>query len=77
MSRLCAHPGCNATLYSGNRSGVCRAHNHLEGCGCVQCGGKPKPARVKVTVPLYPSSSTPDPRTRSVTLPRAPWEASA
>jgi hypothetical protein len=41
-SRVCAVPGCGATLYRGNRTGVCRNHNHeLPYCQCVQClGGK-------------------------------------
>lgn len=38
---VCKAPGCGAALYHGNRSGVCREHNHLLGyCGCAECGRK-------------------------------------
>ena len=39
---VCAVPGCMATLYAGNRSGVCRAHNHGDWCACPKCSGPVK-----------------------------------
>jgi hypothetical protein len=44
-SRACAVPGCGRALYPGNRSGVCRQHNHVAGfCDCHQCrSGKSGP----------------------------------
>jgi hypothetical protein len=44
-SRRCPVPGCGRSLYPGNRSGVCRQHNHLAGfCDCHQCrSGKAGP----------------------------------
>lgn len=36
--RTCAVPGCGRVLYAGNRSGVCRAHNHdPRYCRCAKC----------------------------------------
>lgn len=37
VKRICTHPDCNKLLSIRNRHGVCRNHNHLEGCGCVKC----------------------------------------
>lgn len=34
---ICASPGCGRGLSPANRSGVCRAHNHSEWCGCAAC----------------------------------------
>lgn len=39
--KVCAVNGCQAKLWSGNSTGVCRSHNHFEGvCECHQCRGK-------------------------------------
>lgn len=35
---VCPVPGCGRALYRGNRSGVCRAHNHaVFFCQCPTC----------------------------------------
>ena len=52
MASKCAFPGCAADLYPGNRTGLCRTHNHTKGiCSCVQCGG-PAPAQAQIHPPV-------------------------
>jgi len=79
--RACAVPGCKNALYSGNRTGVCRAHNHTKGyCLCVQCGYKPgdhppRPTyRVKTEAELEAEGLLPTKRLRTISLAPMPWK---
>lgn len=66
-SAKCAHPGCGVRLWAGNTTGVCRAHNHGDYCGCVACTReRDEQAELVGAGPRF----TP-------TLPRAPWEQTA
>ena len=80
MSRLCAFPGCDAALYLGNVSGVCRAHNHAQGlCQCFDCTGvvptPPVSSRegVRVAEVPYPTSNSGVALKAKVSLPKEPW----
>lgn len=89
MTLLCAVPSCGRSLYSGNRTGVCRAHNHAAPfCRCLQCAGSgPTPAYRIATadevVALNAETAqrgaervamSAAQRPKGVTLPAAPWE---
>ncbi len=79
MKRTCAHPGCAATLYPRNGSGVCRAHNHGPACNCPRCNRgvaiplEPSAELTVVEVP-YPTSNSGVRGVSRVTLPVAPWD---
>lgn len=84
--RHCAVPGCGRTLYPGNWTGVCRAHNHAAGyCGCVQCADgsvppqKPGPHRIhrreeEVGEELRPPRPVVTEARRKPGMPRLPWD---
>ena len=77
--KLCRVPGCGAKLYSGNRNGVCRAHNHRKPhCLCVQCTGIVPEYRVKtrpemVQEGLLPGPALTEKRGKGISLPPKPW----
>lgn len=80
MTRQCAFPGCTATIYAKNRSGVCRDHNHAKGhCQCFDCTGvAPSLAvadrgDVRVIEVPYPTSNSGVALKAKVTLPKEPW----
>lgn len=73
MSEICSVPGCGTKLYRGNRSGVCRVHNHeKEHCGCPQCTGRRWTEKENVE-PEAPLAEDVEPKredVRSVRVPR-------
>ena len=78
-SRTCAVPECGRALYSGNRTGVCRQHNHASGfCRCTQCAPGQRPTcRVESRDELVPEGlvhEEPTKARRAPGMPIPPWE---
>lgn len=54
MTAFCRHPGCLATLFPGNLSGVCKAHMHGAACRCTSCAGRQRPKALPVVDHVAP-----------------------
>ncbi len=58
MTAFCRHPGCLASLFPGNLSGVCKAHMHGAACRCATCRAPRKAGRRRN--PRYRVKSRPE-----------------
>lgn len=80
---ICKFDGCDRKLYSGNRTGFCRDHNHSDGCTCLQCGGEgfqrePEKTKVESSAVFVPNSTTnTSGRGHRISVAKAPWETDA